>query len=134
MARLLPYGPGRQPEAGICESSDRNTDVLGPQVQVPEHRAAATFTEMEMQGVPTSAQAAVGPVRARTGNAGSREVSTYTEHGSCTPLTLQAVAGDNHIRLAGQYNLQPAAGTARNLITHSALRWRSLAPHPRHSN
>ena len=114
MPRLLPDRTDGRAECRVPESTDGNADVLRSDFQFPEHRATASFTEVEMQRASGTARAAVSPVRTSRSHALPGIIGAHTKHRARTALALQAMAGDHKIGVARKRRLQVATCAARH--------------------
>ena len=95
------------------KAADCYADVVRPQVGIPEHCGSTRRAEVlsELSSLLPIADIDVG--RSFGANMLPLEVGTHAEHRAGSPLTLAAMAGDDGIRIGGDFDTQGTATAMR---------------------
>src|SRR6516162_6864622 len=111
--RLLQYRPRRAGEAALSKGADSDTDIVGSQIGLPEHRRPAGRAKMVSDLSSFRGVTDISFVRSFGANMLFPEVRADAEHRAGPPLTFAAVAGDDGVGLVGHFDPQGATRAMR---------------------
>src|SRR5215469_4236749 len=117
--RFLPDRNRRRWEVDVMKSTDGNTDVVWPQVSLPEHRRSACRAEMHPDLSPLLSVADIDFGWSIRANMLPLEKGNDAEHRAGPPLTLATMAGAHGVGIGGHFDTQGTTRTMRG-FRHNA--------------
>ena len=97
----------------ICKSAHRDPEVVGKQINLPKNGCSTIRAELRSCLAASKTIANKSASGSRNADLMPEEISADAKYRSCTPLALDAVAGQNDCWLARNFDLQCTTTTLR---------------------